>query len=114
MKTWHSFALWLPIAGLCYAVTLSLIPFPPASGVQGILANLFLFSVVLLGPISFLFLENSFWTEPTYIACAVFGLASIAILILNRNRKKYLNVVSGFLWCASGAIALFIGVLLTI
>lgn len=114
MKTWQSFALWPVLAILFELVAISFSVGPPLSGWSLVAAHILFASFVLLGPFGLFEFSEFFTREPLLIVGLFSGGMAVGVLIYNRNRKKILNVVAGFLWCGAGAISLWVRILFTI
>lgn len=109
MKTWQSYAIWIPFAILLEAIAIALSARPPLEGFALISAYFEFFWIVLAGPL-FLLHFMEFLGTPIHVIGLCLGGGAIALLIANRNRNPGLTVLSGLLWCSSGALALWIGI----
>lgn len=95
------------------AVAVGLSASPPLDGSALVAAYFGFFWIVLAGPL-FLFDFVELKREPIFLAGLFFGAFSVAILLSNRNRSKLLIILSGLLWCSAGAIAIWIGISVTV
>lgn len=109
MKTWQSYATWFGSAIIAEMFAIAFSASPPT--VTGYLA---FYGIVLSGLYAMYSYGDSLFHEPIYWIGIASGLISMLLLVANRNRKPHLIVLAGLLWCAAGAVGLFIGIVFAI
>ena len=114
MKTWQSYALWLPVAAVLELFAIGASAGPPASGLALLLTHGVFALIVLSGPLALTAHAGSMLHETIFWTGIALSISSVVLLLWNRNRRALVNVLSGFLWCGAGVIGLFIAVVYTI
>ena len=107
MKTWQSYVLWIPIAAILELVAVGLSSGPPLSGLSLLVAHVGLTLIVIVGPFALPSYGQQLIAEPILGFALLAAIGAITILILNRNRRLYYNLVAGVLWLSAGAVALY-------